>query len=358
MKRLLLIKLSACGDVVHSLPAAAALAAAGWELHWLVEPRAASLVRACPVVARTWEVPRRRRFPWIAPPALRALAAALRRADFQAVLDLQGLAKSALWTLWAGLGRPRVGFAAAREAAPLVYTRRVAAPVRGRHAVRRYLAAAAALGAKAGPVRFPLEPPPAARAEAAALLAPLPGRFAVVLPGAGKAANRWPTERWGLVARRLRGAGLGVALCGGPDDGGRAAAILRAVPDARDLTGRTSWLGFAALAERAALVLGHDSGPLHLASARGTPTLALFGPASPLRTSPWAGWALGAQIGCAPCCKRRCPLGEDPPPCQLRLPPEAVWTVAEALLAGREPRLPGAGLWLRRPCAALGAALR
>ncbi len=352
MRRLLLVKLSACGDVVHSLPTAAALQRAGWRVDWLVEPAAAALVRACPAVERCLVVPRRRGFPFLEPAETTRLARQLRAHRYRAVLDLQGLAKSAVWTAWTGALRcPRVGFAAAREGAPLAYTRRVARRGGAGLAVERYLAAAVCLGAQSGPIEFPLCIPAEAVSQAEKLLRQqgVAGPFALVLPGAGKPANRWLPKRWGAILARLRGRGNAVVLCGADGDAALIRAVRAHAPEARDLCGRTSWLSLAALAQRARLVLGHDSGPVHLAAALGRPCLALFGPASPARTAPWGGWALGARLDCAPCLKRTCPLGYQPPLCQQRLPIEPVWRVVEALLDGRSPALePGSGLWLRQ----------
>ncbi len=117
----------------------------------------------------------------------------------------------------------------------------------------------------------------------------LPGRVALLVPGAAphRPAKRWPADRFGALAVRLAAAGLIPVVLGSAADAPLAAAILRACPEARDLTGRTTLLELAGLASRAALAVGNDTGPMHLAAAMGCRCLVLFSRHSdPVLTAP------------------------------------------------------------------------
>ena len=117
----------------------------------------------------------------------------------------------------------------------------------------------------------------------------LPGRVALLVPGAAphRPAKRWPAERFGALAVRLAADGLSPVVLGAAGDAPLAAAILRACPEARDLTGRTSLLELGGLASRAVLAVGNDTGPMHLAAAMGCRCLVLFSRHSdPVLTAP------------------------------------------------------------------------
>lgn len=110
-----------------------------------------------------------------------------------------------------------------------------------------------------------------------------PGKpYVLLIPGgaAHRLDKRWPAERYGDLARALSGRGYDVMVIGGPQETPLAQAIQRKLPGARDLTGRTDFARIAALGARAAMVVGNDTGPLHLAAAAGAPTIVLFSKAS------------------------------------------------------------------------------
>lgn len=102
--------------------------------------------------------------------------------------------------------------------------------------------------------------------------------YALLIPGSAphRPEKRWPAERYGALARLLAAQGLRSVIAGGKAEGPLAAAIRAVCPDAVDLTGRTDLFGLAALARRATVTVGNDTGPTHMAAALGTPTLALF----------------------------------------------------------------------------------
>jgi ADP-heptose:LPS heptosyltransferase len=116
---------------------------------------------------------------------------------------------------------------------------------------------------------------------------PVPGAnrprpYVIFVPGgsAHRLDKRWPVERYSELARILYGRGFDIVVIGGPQEADLAHAIQRAVPRARDLTGRTDFASIARLGAKAALAIGNDTGPLHLAAAGGAPAIVLFSKAS------------------------------------------------------------------------------
>ncbi|MBD3838529.1 glycosyltransferase family 9 protein, partial [Brevundimonas sp.] len=109
-----------------------------------------------------------------------------------------------------------------------------------------------------------------------------PRPYAMLVPGgsAHRLEKRWPVEKYSELARILYSRGFDIVIIGGPQETALAHAIQRATPRARDLTGRTDFARIAILASKAALAVGNDTGPLHLAAAAGAPTIVLFSKAS------------------------------------------------------------------------------
>jgi lipopolysaccharide heptosyltransferase I len=342
-RRILLVKPSALGDVVHALPVAASLARRypHARLDWLVEEEAADIVRDHPAVAETVVSKRRRWLRQLGNPREAAqavgeavaFARSLRAARYDAVLDLQGLFKSAIYVLCAGAPL-RVGFAEGREGAPAVLTHRVVAPPQPVHAVDRYLALAAAVGV-VDPVReFRIAVGAGDAAQAARCLDGLPRPRVALHPVARWRTKLWETARWRDMAQRLGREGIGVVLIGGQGDRREAEAIGRgADPPPRNLAGALSLKSLAALLARVDLLVCVDSGPMHVASAVGTPVLALFGATDPRRTGPLGpGAVLRRELPCSPCLDRRCRI-PDTLRCMRGLGVDEVWEAARALLA-------------------------
>ena len=308
-RRILIIKPSSMGDVVHALPTLAALRDRFPHAHiaWLVKRRWAGLLERVEGLDAVWPV-ESGVTGWL------SVIPRLRAAGFDLAVDLQGLLRSGAMAWLAGCPT-RIGFANAREGSPFCYTHRVSVPTTEMHAVDRYLLVAAACGASAqGAPEFRLRPLPADRQEVAVLLSRhgLPARE----PWIGvSVAARWPTKRWptgffATAADHLQKKGLGrVVLMGGPDDRAAVQAVkglMRTVP--ADLAGATAPALLPALLESAALLLTNDSGPMHVAAAMGTPVVALFGPTSPTRTGPYANGhrVLRSGVPCSPCFSRTC----------------------------------------------------
>lgn len=305
----LLVRLSSIGDVVHTLPALAALHRHGWEAGWVVEPASRPLLEDNPPLGQLVAAPAARDFRWRQ--ALSALRA-LRAGRYDVALDLQGLWKSALWARLSGarrvLGYER--FARREPASAVLLHEQVPRGRRGGHVIDKNLALLRPLGIEAvGSREFPLPYQPDAVARVDRGLAGLEGEGLVVLnPGGGWSSKLWPAERFGQLALGLRRLGLRCLVSYGPGEEGLAERVVAASAGAAQRAFPTTIVDFVELARRARLVVAADTGPMHLACAVGTPVVALFGPTDPARNGPFAteDEVVRHVPSCAPCYRRSC----------------------------------------------------
>jgi lipopolysaccharide heptosyltransferase II len=315
-RRILIIKPSSLGDIVHALPALAALRQRFPKAHiaWLVKDHWAGILADHPdldeIVATDLALTR-----WL------ALIGMLRHGAFDLVVDLQGLFRSGLLG-WLTGARERVGFAQAREGSPLFYTRRVMLPNPERrpwrlidmHAVDRNLAVAAHLGADVSRPQSRFGSSPAADQAIDAVLAKAgvrpDERLVAIAPVDRLRVRSWPLDRFIEVAMALaREPGLRVVLIGGPSERPYAEPFHRAVGEGLiDLMGRTSLPELVAVLRRVNVLLANDSAPIHIAAAVGTSVVGLFGPTSPLKTGPYGEGhvVIRKPIACSPCERRTC----------------------------------------------------
>ncbi|MGE5608874.1 MAG: lipopolysaccharide heptosyltransferase I [Bacillota bacterium] len=309
-RRILIMKPSSLGDIVHALPVFNLLRRRFPQAHitWLVAPYCAGLLKGLEGLDEIMLFDRRRLgAAWWNPKALLELLQLhreLRRRQFDLVIDLQGLFRSG-WMAWQSGAPIRIGFANARELAWIFYTHRVPIETMEQHAVDRYLKIAAALGCDSGPTEFRF-PTTEADRQAVGKLLPRGERIAVLMPGANWITKRWPAERFAALVELLKERfGLRSVIAGGKD----AAEVAGRIPGAIDLTNKTTIPQLVALLERADLVVANDSGPMHIAAALGRPLVTLFGPTNPVRTGPYARpeAVVRANIDCAPCYRRQCP---------------------------------------------------
>lgn len=309
VRRILLIKPSSLGDIVHAMPTLAALRERfpQAEVTWLVKRQWASLVEVIGGVDHVCAVE----------PGLKGWLGRvpdLRAAGFDLVVDLQGLFRSGAMAWLTGCGR-RVGFANAREGSPCFYTRRVAIPAAPMHAVDRYLLVAEALGA-ARPVepRFDFIDRPEDRQAAEALLTAADvtasSPWIAMNVSARWETKRWPPQHFAEAADRLTEAhALPIVFMGGPSERPETRAVMALMrTKAVDLTGRTPVGLLPGLLRRAAVLVTNDSGPMHIATAVGTPVVALFGPTDPVKTGPYGQGhiVLSNAVECRPCFRREC----------------------------------------------------
>jgi lipopolysaccharide heptosyltransferase I len=334
--RILIVKLSSFGDVLHALPTLEALRTVypTGHLTWLVEAAYAPLLEDHPALDRVWPAPRLRPGRILRggnPTLLYRLLRRLRAEHFDLIIDLQGLLKSAVWVALAR-GARKVGYDRTREGSYRVLSERVAPFEREAHAVRRYLNLAHYLGAWPAPPRFRLGL--GDRLDVSNLLPDQAGRDLVVLhPGARWPSKLWSASSWARLGDRLsRESRLALAITGSAADQELAAAILQEMQEpVLNLTGRTSLAELAAVLRRARLAVTTDTGALHLAAALGTRTVALFGPTAPWRTGPFGEGHEVVRLGldCSPCFKRRCPE----PRCLTGLSAETVQAACEKILS-------------------------
>jgi lipopolysaccharide heptosyltransferase I len=289
--KILIVKLGSIGDVVHALPALSAIRRAlpRAELTWVVERRAAEILRDNPVLNRLIEVDTKglRRWP-VSGETLLATRQQLRRlraSPFDFALDFQGLLKSAMIARLSG-AHERAGFGreALREpASRFLLTRTVNVSAR-QHVIRKNLAlAAGALGievpVEADDFEFPVavRPEHEREAEEAIEAARLP--FVLLNPGGGWTTKLWSAERFGALADEIfTNLGMRPVVTYGPGERELAEAVVRASRTGMVQTLSPTLKGFYALARRAEVYVGGDTGPTHLAVAAGTPVVGLFGP--------------------------------------------------------------------------------
>ena len=286
--RLLVVRLTSLGDVVHAIPAVAALRRAFPAAHidWLVGDRCRELVELVPVIDRCLATPR---FPAAAFPRL---LRTLRAARYDAAIDFQGLLKSAVLARGSGAGRV-IGFGRGQvreRAARLFYTETpdIGGPA---HVIDRNLALGAALGAPREPAEFPIDSPRSAAVERAraALGRPESREYALLNPGAAWPSKRWPAERFGALARRLwREHGLRSVVAWGPGERTLAERVVAASDAAAAAAPPTRIADLVALSRAAAVMVAGDTGPLHVAAAVGTPVVGIYGPTDPRRNGPWS----------------------------------------------------------------------
>ena len=301
----LLVRLSALGDVVMTLPLAADLARAGHEVHWLVNAEYAPLVDEVTAVKQSW--------PWRglaeAPPLLHRL----RAEQFDLVLDAQGLFKSALPAKLAG-GRKLVGLALTREPVAWLYGEKIAAAGWDEHALLRYrrLGAAAGADASAGPEYGVVGTDRKSVRDRLAALCPGPGRLLVVNPHARWQSKRWLLPAWSELLRRFPDARR--VVIGSAAEQDAAQALAAAVPGVVSAAGQFDLPGLWTVIGLADAVVTTDSAAQHIAAAQNRPLVVLFGPTDPRRTGPGP-YARRARVLHAaagfcpaqPCFRRTCP---------------------------------------------------
>jgi len=287
--RVLIVKLGSIGDIVHTLPALALIrrslptAAIGW----VVERRSAEILRGNPLIDHLIEIDttklRRRASVDETIGEIRRQVREIKSLDFDVALDFQGLIKSALVAKLSG-AKGRWGFARRERrerASGFLLTDKVEIPEMTHVIVKNLMLARAALNIDA-PIdafEFPIATSQKDAHEAGSIADELGNRFAILNPGGGWVTKLWPAENYGRLADRLwEKRQLASVLVTGPGEGPLAGKALEANRSGRLKTAEPSLKGFYELARRAAVYVGGDTGPTHIAVAAGTPVVGIFGP--------------------------------------------------------------------------------
>ena len=323
--KILIVKLSAIGDVIHTLPALNAIRDSYPDAHitWLVEEAAADLVVGHRAVDRvivskrkSWMHKLRRAGRWETLRAVLNFLHDLRDTRYDMIIDFQSLLKSGV-LVWLARGNRKIGFDKGmqhQEHSYLFLNVRVPPVDMEVHALTRGLMLLKAIGIPTGNVVYDI---PVSEADHAAVEALLTDRhtsgnrpLVAINPVALWETKLWFNDRFAALADRLVFEwDVEVVYTGGPGDRGVIDEILSMMTaPAANFAGWTSLKMLAALYQRSALLVTTDTGPMHLASAIGTPVVALFGPTAPWRTGPFGD---GHQVvrtapACSPCFKRRC----------------------------------------------------
>lgn len=321
---ILIVKTSAIGDVIHTLPSLWSLREhfPNAQITWLVEESAADLLHGHPALNRVLVV---RRKTWLNDARAGRLSGALRGVyqfirqlrdtRYDLIIDFQGLIKSAIWVALAKGGR-KVGFGRGMEHAEhsyLVLNERLPAVDMNYHAIDRSLLLLKGIGVPAADLRYTVPVSAVQESEAVALLLTAGVRESDRLVAINP-MGRWPTKLWepasfAALADRLQREGLCIVFTGGPQDRTALDEICRLMRSrSRRLDGKTSLNTLAAIYRRAEVLVTTDSGPMHLAAAVGTSVVALFGPTAPWRTGPYGAnhVVLRADVSCSPCFKKQC----------------------------------------------------
>ena len=285
----LIVRLGALGDIIHAVPAAAALRVAFPEgrIDWLVDAKHRGIVELVTGLDRIVTLERRNVRGWL------EAAGVLRQRRYDAAVDFQGLLKSAVLARMSG-ARKVLGFSIwhlREKSARPFYSETSAAEEGGTatHVIRKNLRLLRPLGIIDDTVRFPLAD---VRSSALTQLQDALGGsvpFALINPGAAWPNKRWPAAKFGEVAAFLREVrGLPTFVLWGPGEEPLARAVVDASSGAARLAPATQLPDLLALARAASLMVSGDTGPLHVATAAGTPTVGVFGPTDPARNGPWS----------------------------------------------------------------------
>ena len=303
--KILIIKPSAWGDIVHTLPFLAAINKRypQADIHWVAAKGLHKFLEGHPLINKLWIMDKDgwKNLNRIKQTLkeINSFRKGLRDEHFDVSVDLSGLLRSGLIT-WAAGATYKLGFSDSDEGSPFFYSHKI----RGGdqiHAIDRYLKLARFLDCDTKDIDYPFPPLPEIRE----LLSDLPAKFCIIAPSAGKEANRWPAKNFGQLAEKLPIPSLVIAS---PADKKIADETVRAANGkAINLAGRTSLKELASLIGKSCFFVCNDTGPMHIAAALNIPVFALFGPANPVRTGPYGNnnTVIQEEFDCIPCYARK-----------------------------------------------------
>ena len=303
--KILIVKPSSLGDIVHSLPVLNALKGCfpGVTIHWIVAKGLEGLLEDHPMIDKLWII---NKDDWkkidkvkTTVKELKTLFRKLKAEKYDLVIDLQGLLRSGIMT--ASTRAPmRIGFTEAREGSTVFYTHKVRGG-RNIHAVDRYLKIVEFLGCDISDICFPLP-----MHDISSPFSIPSEEYIVFIPGARWSTKKWPAEQFGELASKLPYKSVVVGSRSDVKD----ADILVHLSGGKALSfaGKTTIRDLITLIQNARCVVSNDSGPMHIAAALNVPVVGLFGPTDPQRTGPYGKGhtVIRAEVECSPCLKKRC----------------------------------------------------
>lgn len=301
IRRILIVKPSALGDIVHSLPVLNALKEAypHAEIDWVVAHGLHTFLEGHPMINRLWVI---KKDQWKKLGYLRQtlreinqLRKNLSQRRYDVCIDLSGLFRSGVISAFSK-APVRIGFRESDEGSPFFYTHKIHGSMKI-HAIDRYLKLAEFLGCRADRVVYPFAP----YDRHPAIMKGLPAAYVVMSPSAGKPANRWPAQKFGELASSLD---LPVVVIASKAEATIAEEVVaHAKGNAVSIAGKTGLKDLLAVIGRAAFFICNDTGPMHMAAALGIPVFSIFGPANPVRTGPYGDihTVIQKAFPCIPC---------------------------------------------------------
>ena len=318
IKSVLVVKLSAIGDVIHALPVSYAIKETypDAKITWVVEPPAYDLLKDNPYIDKiiVFEKKKFKSFKGFLK-NYGPFSKIIRADRYDASLDLQGLFKSAA-IVWNAKARLRLGTCNMREMSHKI-SRPVIGPNSNGHIVERYLDVARALGCKVENVVFPVEITERDRIGAEGAMqqagARMENPYVVLAVGANWPNKRWPTRYYAQLSDWLYGMKIIPVIIGGGVLDSTLAADIEAAAEIPpiNLVGKTSLKQLAYVIQKSQAVVGGDTGPVHLSAGLGKPTVMVMGPTDANRNGPYGQLenAIEANRPCKYCWKRACPKG-------------------------------------------------
>ena len=311
IERILLIKPSSLGDIIHGLPVLKALRNK-WpdaKISWVVKDAYVDILNGNPLIDELILL-----IKSSLTTSIFSFRKKLRHGSFDLAVDMQGLFRSGLIAFLSGAA-VRIGFSNARELASLFYTHKVDAPL-NLHAVDRNLKLAAALGCEVQEIEFPINFNRETEQEALGFLQNIQldkGKPLVTfVPGTRWEKKRWPLNSFSLLGDLLiEKMGAGIIVAGSRQENRLIHEIRSAMKNPSAEAVDFSLTKLTALLSKSDVVVTNDSGPMHIAVAMRTPVVALFGPTDPVRTGPYSKKCLIIQrdLKCIPCFRKQCSQG-------------------------------------------------
>lgn len=301
VRRILIVKPSALGDIVHSLPFLYAVKRGFPQarVDWVVAHGLHTFLEGHDLIDKLWVIKkdrwkdRKRLIKTLG--EINGLRNRLGRQGYDVCIDLSGLFRSGLFS-WFSRAPVKLGFRQSDEGSPFFYTHKIHGSMKI-HAIDRYLKIAEFMGCPTDDIVYPFAPydpnPP--------ILRDLPQTYAVMSPSAGKPANRWQARKFGELAARLP---LPTVVIASAAEAPIAEEVVaRSNGRAISVAGKTGLKELLGVIGKAEFFVCNDTGPMHMAAALAVPVFAIFGPANPIRTGPYGSihTVLQKAFPCIPC---------------------------------------------------------